>query len=168
MLFVKEAWFAQSTPIHVNAQAILARIQFAANKSVVVGSCHLPPFGERAPERLGQTLEMLRHVHQDDKLVLAGDFNMRQKEDKAVEALDLLDAWKADGEVYEKKFTWNSFVNRFHLGGFQNRGRYDRIYLRGFTVDAFQKCANTPASDNPGHFLSDHFGLRAVIRANNN
>lgn len=171
MLFVKSSWVAHATliPIHFGdcSRAVVARVTFADNVSVVIGSCHLKPFNIGADGRLSKMKEILSHCRPHDKLLIAGDYNMRQAEDSVFEALGLLDAWKEAGSDMEKKFTWNSFRNKYRANGFANRARYDRIYLRGLAVDDFRMCANVPLSDNPGHFLSDHFGLRAVVRIGN-
>jgi len=171
MLFIKEHMATHATIITTNAPAVLARVKFANHQSVVIGSCHLPPLKAGASARLSHMKEILSHCRSQDKVLIAGDYNMRQEEDPSFEALGIVEAWKEAGSDKEQKFTWNGFRNKYYateLGGGKGRtGRYDRMYLRGFTVDDFQMCANEPLSVNPGHFLSDHFGLRAVVRADN-
>lgn len=166
MLFLKDSLVSRATRIHVKAPAVLVRIQFAASMTVVVGSCHLPPTKAGACARLDHMKEILRHCHSGEKVLIAGDYNMRQDEDAQFEALNLVEAWKQDGSDKDKKFTWNSFANKYHANNFFGMtGRYDRIYMRGFTVSDFQLCANEPQSHKQGHFLSDHFGLRAIVKA---
>lgn len=166
MLFVKESLAPFATVIPIKGPVILARLEYAQDQTVVIGTCHLMPKKEGAPERLAKTKEMLAHCQPEDMVLLAGDFNVRQAEDPDYEALGLQDAWKETGSEKSKRFTWNSFLNRYHESEFLRgrTGRYDRIYFRGFAIDDFEMCANEEISDNRGHYLSDHFGLRATVR----
>lgn len=165
MLFIKESLAPFATAIPVDAPAVLARLVFAGDHSVVIGSCHLAPFGGGSHRRLMSMKEMLSHCHTQDKLVIVGDYNMRVKEDADFEALSVQEAWKEAGSDVAQKWTFNNIVNKFHPPGpyGASRGRYDRAYLRGFTVDEFQLFANEPLSENPRHLLSDHFGIHTVV-----
>lgn len=187
MLFIKDEWADHATPIQVDHSlvdptqtfipipvrkhpAVLARLHFSGGVTIIIGSCHLAPFANGAPARLETMQEMLSHVGPGDKLLIAGDFNMRVAEDSSFEALGLVDAWKEDGRVESKKITYNSFRNKFNPPSpiFRNsQGRYDRIYLRGFSVTRFDLFANDPLTENRAHFLSDHYGLRATLQADN-
>lgn len=55
--------------------------------------------------------EMLSHCHPEDKLLIAGDYNMRQAEDGDFESLGISEAWKEAGPEKEKKFTFDSYRN---------------------------------------------------------
>ena len=119
-------------------------------------------------------------------LVLAGDTNMRVKEDSfAEQVLHLRDAWKESGADAATKFTWNTIDRRStidgkHKGFFneyygaqtrQYTARYDRVYFKspdstGATLHPvdFQLLASTPISPSNNHFLSDHFGIYAEFQ----
>jgi endonuclease/exonuclease/phosphatase family metal-dependent hydrolase len=99
-----------------------------------------------------------------------GDFNMRTAEDMDAETalqdgIGWIDAWKASppGPIkYASKFTWDSFINKYHEDGFQYRARYDRCYYRGediVRVNKFDLIGNVPVHNRPGDYLSDHFGM---------
>lgn len=167
MLFIKDSLQPFATVISVNAPAVFVRIQYAGEQSVVIGTCHLPQPKGDAPIRLAKMREMLSHCRSQDMVLIAGDFNLRQAEDPDFEALGLSDAWKEAGASNDNRFTWNSFLNKYHENEFLRgrTGRFDRIYFRGLALDDFKMCANEQLSANRGHFLSDHFGLRATVKA---
>lgn len=48
-------------------------------------------------------------------------------------------------------------------GAFQWKARFDRIMLRGAAAADFRLIGNSPASTDPRHFLSDHFGILATV-----
>jgi len=116
MLFlVRESLAARANPIKLAdswdpygyKHVVLACLQFAGD-SVVIGSCHLAPFTAGSSERLNKVKVMLSHCHPEDKLLIAGDYNMRQAEDGDFETLGLSEAWKEAGSDKEKKFTFDS------------------------------------------------------------
>lgn len=164
MLFVKEFLIPFTTAIPVSGPAVLARIKFANHQHVVVGTCHFVHSKEGAVERLAHTREMLSHCVTQDMVLIAADFGIRKGEDESFEALNLVDAWKDAGADNRKRFTWNSFRNKYHECEFLRgrTGRYDRIYLRGLAVESFE-LADKQVSEEDGHYLSDHFGLRATV-----
>ena len=70
--------------------------------------------------------------------------------------------------------SWNSHVNKYHgESGFAFTCAFDRVFLAcaeqpgdecfssgpDCTVKNMKLVGNSPASSNPAHFLSDHFGL---------
>jgi endonuclease/exonuclease/phosphatase family metal-dependent hydrolase len=116
-------------------------------------------------ERLNKMKEMLSHCYPEDKLLIAGDYNMRQAEDGDFESLGLSEAWKEAGSDKEKKFTFDSYRNQFNRPSSfrKSHGRCDRVYFRGFTVEDFDLFANERLGENRGHFLSDHYGVRAIF-----
>lgn len=131
---------------------------------------------EGAAERKTQYTSLMRQMLQHaPNCILLGDFNMRTAEDIHAEtALQdgggrWMDAWKASppGPIkYASKFTWDSFVNKYHEDGFQYRARYDRCYYRGediVGVEKFDLIGNRPVEDRPGEYLSDHFGMVVVL-----
>jgi len=93
-------------------------------------------------------------------MILLGDYNMRQSEDKAIENILGIDAWKAAGSNYRNKFTWDSFSNEYHEDGFAFRARFDRCYAGGdkIHVNRFGLIGNK-AVVGTKDFLSDHYGM---------
>lgn len=175
MLFLKEEWASLSKVVTVeDGPAVLAQVDFSNHGPLVVGSCHLEPYKGNACVRLQQAQDILSSVADGVPLVLAGDFNMRQSEEKAVESnYGLHDAWKEAGSRKSEKFTWDSrdrtayggAYNKYHLDAFGFTCRFDRIYFRGdgLTVQDFRLIGNKPVT-NPLHYLSDHFGMSAGLQ----
>ncbi|KAG2453583.1 hypothetical protein HYH02_001801 [Chlamydomonas schloesseri] len=124
---------------------------------------HLAPFQEYAPKRLQQIGGIVTAAPAQLPLLLAGDMNMREKETPAAGGAGLLDAWVEGGSPPGQRWTWDTRVNKYYDGGHEYTARYDRILYRGCHVGDLRVTANTPASDNPSHFLSDHFALMATV-----
>ena len=144
----------------------VAAIMTLPNKTkVAVASNHLAPFGEGANERKNECKSLMRTLsRQCNNVVLIGDFNMRQKEDKTIEGLEgggWLDSWKVCGSSKQLKFTWNSFDNLYHNNGFGFNCRFDRCYMRGdaLTTTNFDLMGNVPINGVEGDYLSDHYGI---------
>ncbi|KAL7487243.1 hypothetical protein ACHAW6_012844 [Cyclotella cf. meneghiniana] len=162
-------------PIELNERLPSVACSFTLpNEShIAVSSSHLMPFKEGFPTRYRQcNLLMKSLVDECANCVLLGDFNMRAAEDKAIEQLcgGWIDAWKANGAEKLSNFTWNSFVNQYHEGGYKFKARFDRCYLKGdaLNLQHFRLIGNNPVrkEDNGGvgDYLSDHFGL--LVRIN--
>ncbi|KAI7843423.1 hypothetical protein COHA_002901 [Chlorella ohadii] len=129
-----------------------------------VAGCHLEPFAEGADYRLAQINMVMREVPPRAHFVLAGDTNMRVKENAAVESRGLVDAWQQVGAPRAQAYSWNTQVNHYHgPGAHEYIARYDRIYVRGLEATSYQLVANEPLTD-AGDFLSDHFGLLCELR----
>ncbi len=141
---------------------------------VAVSSSHLAPFKENAALRAYQCQSLMKILSEEcDNCIVIGDMNMRASEDKMVEKFDnksWIDAWKECGSDKSVKFTWDSFVNNYHDGGFRFKARFDRCYVRGggseqlLGVNYFGLMGNRPVKTEDGgggrgDYLSDHFGL---------
>jgi len=178
---------------NVHAPAVLGTMEFSASngsaQQITFGSCHLAPFEGGSGKRLHQMkiiLEKIQQLHNDteneDVMILAGDYNMRQEEDIKAEAiLNFRDAWKEAGSPRDNENTWDSCDrtpqgaspgsgphNQYHgPDTYQYESCYDRVYFRGDTtlgrVTNFQLIANNPVENNPFHYLSDHFGIVTTI-----
>ena len=90
----------------------------------------------------------------------------------------LLDGWKLAGSQDLTRYTWDTIDHRDDVqgGSFnqyyggstrQYQARYDRIYcsktaVADIRVPSFDLIANLPLTSN-NHFLSDHFGISAVV-----
>jgi endonuclease/exonuclease/phosphatase family metal-dependent hydrolase len=180
VLLIKNEWASYCGRVsHVEAPAVLGRLTFASGASLLLGSCHFAPFADGASARMQQMQKVLHHRKaSDSRFCLAGDFNMRVKEDQKFEALGLRDAWKDTGALHKEKNTWDSCDrtqrgavagtgphNAYHgTEAFQFACRFDRIYLSGdnLTTRSFRLFANKPLT-NPFHYLSDHFGMAAKL-----
>jgi endonuclease/exonuclease/phosphatase family metal-dependent hydrolase len=141
--------------------------------ALVVGSCHLEPFKEGKKVRAAQLQAIAKvatttpttttqvtidrnnnnNVPVTTRMILAGDMNMRQAEDAAVEKLlgkddnNWTDAsWKQAGSSRQQAYTWDSRINHYHgLDVFQFHCRFDRVYLYNVqSVQSFQLMANKP------------------------
>jgi len=180
-LLIKREWIHHTTVRGgIGAPAVIAIVNFASDRKITFGSCHLAPYNGGKDERLYQMETILQNVENDANFILAGDVNMRKAEDLTFETLGVRDAWKETGETYGCKFTWDSTDhspkdrpgttgphNRYHgPNAFQFKCRFDRVYFRGadLSADSFNLMANQPLT-TPFHFLSDHFGMVATFRA---
>ncbi|KAL7537238.1 hypothetical protein ACHAXR_007682 [Thalassiosira sp. AJA248-18] len=149
---------------------VSAIITLPNSTQVAVASNHLEAGTRGASSRSHQCkllMELL--AKKTENVILIGDFNMRQKEDKKTENLvggGWLDAWKeGSGASQEKKMTWNSIENLYHHNGFGFTCRFDRCYLRGreLGVKQFNLMGNQPVNGVKGDYLSDHYGLAVEV-----
>jgi endonuclease/exonuclease/phosphatase family metal-dependent hydrolase len=171
--------------------AVLAYIAWqSTGVALVVSSCHLEPFKEGKKVRAAQLQAIakaatLKYNIPATRMILAGDMNMRQAEDAAVEKLlgqdNWTDAWKQAGSSRQEAYTWDSSINHYHgMDAFQFHCRFDRVYLYNVKiVQSFQLMANKPMSsssstsndpyDSPNrhgqynYYLSDHFGIVTTL-----
>lgn len=187
-LYLRSSWLPYASLLYLppSEPAILVQLRWNDDSSLVLGSCHLAPFGENAALRLKQMKSIVGRVESDsttmstgvDKnFILAGDFNMRQKEDSTIEKqASFRDAWKECGATRNHKNTWDTTDhspkgkpntgphNRYHADGYPFACRFDRVYFRGKNIQAksFSLFANAPIT-SPFHFLSDHFGMKTTF-----
>jgi endonuclease/exonuclease/phosphatase family metal-dependent hydrolase len=174
MLFVRAAWAPHAQYLHVPGPAVVARISFVG-MDVLFGSCHLAPFREGASERYDSMKKILKTLTEREPLIISGDYNVRKAENAKFQRLGLRDAWIEAGEAWEQENTWDSIdhrqnsgpYNKYHDDCNQFACRFDRIYFQGkeLSMELFRLIANQPLT-NPLHYLSDHFGMRAIIRVN--
>lgn len=179
VLLVRRDIFAKNVSLPSGLPAVAAELQWK-DRRLLVASIHLAPFAGGEYDRRRQVQSLLQKASTMSlPLILAGDTNMRVKEDSTMEQppFQLLDAWKVAGSKIESKWTWDT---RDHTqnGGFFNRyygddtkeykTRYDRIYIHTTEsmelqeVQSFELIANRPVT-NKYHFLSDHFGMSTRI-----
>ncbi|KAK1746351.1 5'-tyrosyl DNA phosphodiesterase [Skeletonema marinoi] len=126
--------------------AVAATFTLQNRTRIAIASLHLAPSKELAAERIHECESIMKKLtSRAQDVILAGDFNMRQSEDKTTEKLcggNWVDAWKeATSSNPNKKFTWNTAENKY----FDNPPRtirFDRCYGRG-------------------DYLSDHYGIVA-------
>jgi endonuclease/exonuclease/phosphatase family metal-dependent hydrolase len=175
---------AERVQVPFMVPAVMAKLTCRINSStrgihrtIMVASCHLAPFADSANQRMQQVEDILSSSS-PLPLIVAGDTNMRVKEDYVMEQrLDLKDFWKLAGSHAEHRFTWDTQDHR-PAGGHFNRyygddtrqyhSRYDRIYIHPQgaltpTVTSFDLIANDPIPPSKTHFLSDHFGMEAKV-----
>lgn len=134
----------------------VAVLLLVGETSVAISSSHLAPFGDGAPERKKQMRALTRFLKQQSGAavgIMAGDFNMRQAEDVAVENSNgLQDAWKSSSSAWQKKNTWDSNYNKYHgPDAFGFNCRFDRIY---FYYD----------NDNDTTTIHNHLGLTDPVQ----
>jgi endonuclease/exonuclease/phosphatase family metal-dependent hydrolase len=181
VVLVRTDWASHVIPMHTSSAGtglpvVLVQLQFANTNTMVVGSCHLAPFNTGAADRMEQMKCAMSMLTNTDKVIIAGDYNMRKPEDAKFEkTFSLKDAWKEAGSKWQNQYTWDSLdhtaknpetgtYNCYHDGGFGFKCRFDRIYYRGnLSVSNFALVANKPIGGSKRHFLSDHFGMVATI-----
>lgn len=168
-LLVRKDFAPQRVYLDSQSPSVAAILTLPNKTKVAVASNHLAPFGEGANERKNECTSLMRTLsRQCHNVVLIGDFNMRQKEDKTIEGLEgggWLDSWKVCGSSKQLKFTWNSFDNLYHNNGFGFNCRFDRCYMRGdaLTTTNFDLMGNVPINGVEGDYLSDHYGIIVEI-----
>jgi hypothetical protein len=159
-----------------NLPSVAATIILPDSTKIAISSSHLMWSKEGAAVRKQQYTSLMRQMLQHaTNCILMGDFNMRAAEDAHAENALLqdgvrwIDAWKASppGQTkYASKFTWDSFINKYHMDGFQYRARYDRCYYHGENivgVNKFDLIGNQSVENRPGDYWSDHFGMLVVL-----
>ncbi|KAL7534604.1 hypothetical protein ACHAXR_008645 [Thalassiosira sp. AJA248-18] len=176
-LLVRKELAARNTqPIRTvqegNLPSVAATIVLPNETKIAASSSHLAPFKDGAYQRIIQCMTLMDLLdEQADNCILLGDFNTRAAEDKGIENAGgggWIDAWKETGSNSEVKFSWNSFANQYHEGGFKFRARFDRSYVRGEALSVRQfgfignKCV-----EKKGDYLSDHFGLLVGLNVAN-
>jgi endonuclease/exonuclease/phosphatase family metal-dependent hydrolase len=161
-LWVRKDWAAHVDAVSsaVHLPAVAARLSFTSAAAgsrrleIWIASMHLEPFQQGSftrKDQLEELLQLASHQTQEEVVViLAGDTNMRDEEDRVVEdSLKLVDAWKAAGADPHTRFSWDTtatIANGNHnqtaggpnLSSGRNTGanqrRYDRLYSRHFTA----------------------------------
>jgi len=147
--------------------AVAATLTLQNRTRIAIASLHLAPSKELAAERIRECESIMKKLtSRAQGVILAGDFNMLQSEDKITEKLcggNWVDAWKeATNSNPKKKFTWNTAENKY----FDNPPRtirFDRCYGRGekLRVTHFDLIGNQPVDEMKGDYLSDHYGIVA-------
>jgi hypothetical protein len=148
--------------------AVAAILTLPNRTRITVASLHLPHTKEAAPLRTGLCGAIMEQLisQNSDGIILTGDFNMRDFEDKTTEKLcggNWVDAWKmVTKSDKETKFTWNSRVNMYHgPENFSWTCRLDRCYVKSekVTLKHFGLIGNEPVDGKQGDYLSDHYGI---------
>jgi endonuclease/exonuclease/phosphatase family metal-dependent hydrolase len=166
VVLVKMHLAALADRTRVDGPSVAVRLCLPDAPNVTVVSSHLTPFADGAQERTRQLTCLVAQVA-TDLCVFAGDFNMRKAEDAVAEKLGggIVDAWKASGEDRDKKFTWDSYKNKYHgSDAFKFTARFDRVYLRGgLGVQTFELVGSETVNEREGHYLSDHYGILSAV-----
>jgi endonuclease/exonuclease/phosphatase family metal-dependent hydrolase len=174
-LLVKKELASDVRQVHLQSldmnelPVVAAVITLSNNTRITVASLHLPHTKEAAPFRnylCGSVMDQLVSQSSGGGVILTGDFNMRDFEDKTTEKLcggQWKDAWKeVTKSSKETKFTWNSRENLYHgPENFKWTCRLDRCYVKSqkVTLKHFALIGNHPVDGRDGDYLSDHFGL---------
>lgn len=161
LLLMKEL-AEQAKPISLRSDlpSVACRVLLPNKTTISVSSSHLAPFKTGARIRLKQCQDLRESLLRESaNMISLGDYNARQIEDKDMENLLGIDAWKAAGSN-RNKFTWDSFLNKYHEDGFAFRARFDRCYVGGHNIQVkrFGLVGNQPV-ESTKDFLSDHYGM---------
>ena len=131
---------------------------------ITIASMHLQPFpGEVNGQKRVKQLQNVRKQGQES-FIFAGDANMRNNDATAFRRTEsgIIDVH--DDLNNGTPPTWNTYVNKYHANSKEYTCNFDRIFLGGrFKAEECHVVCNTPASERPHHFLSDHFGLLATV-----
>ena len=152
--------------------AVVASLVLPNRTCIAVASLHLPHTKEGAPWRKELCSALMKQLTalNCENMILVGDYNMRDFEDKTTEQLcggNWIDAWKrVTKSNMETKFTWNSRVNRYHgADSPQWICRLDRCYVKSekVTFKGFNLIGDKPINRKEGDYLSDHFGIQVLL-----
>ncbi|MHA1744363.1 MAG: endonuclease/exonuclease/phosphatase family protein [Promethearchaeota archaeon] len=123
-------------------------------------ACHLPPNVKNNHIREAILTKMVQFLEpKTQKVIILGDMNMRMAENEVITRLQLEDAFLLAQSPEKYRFSWNGFKNPYHSDNHPFTCRFDRIFLRGFTVKQFEFVGHLPLAPSTDHFISDHFGL---------
>ena len=79
---------------------------------IAIASCHLAPFAHGSYQRQNQ-IETILYKASPIPLIITGDTNMRETEDKIMEnQFQLLDAWKLAGSNPTTQYSWDTIDHR--------------------------------------------------------
>ena len=104
---------------------------------------HLEPFQQGSLTRQDQLEELLQLASQQTQeevmVILAGDTNMRDEEDRVVEdSLQLVDAWKAAGADPHTRFSWDTTARTIANGNHHQTAVWQNLYY-GSNTRAYQR-----------------------------
>mmetsp|Transcript_26570 Transcript_26570/g.57955 ORF Transcript_26570/g.57955 Transcript_26570/m.57955 type:complete len:275 (-) Transcript_26570:828-1652(-) len=160
--------FATSTEESAAGQTSIDQPPSGQFAELYVIGTHLAPFRGNDQARQQQLVKSMRNVDEDVPVVILGDMNMRSDEgpppggfqDIAIPS----PASSGQGSAAPvPQNTWAPQVNKYFEGNDAPAIRFDRIFVRGCSGSDLQLMGDTPASEAPGHFLSDHYGLTATL-----
>lgn len=165
-------WRRRELPTSMGRDLLLAELSLADGAPFAVGTVHLESRrwnGDVRAEQLDAALPLVRAAAPDG--VLCGDFNFDDGWDEGRRldgAPDFRDLWLAHGRGAEG-YTVDTRRNEMTLRhkGKEKQTRYDRVLLRSPSGAArarsIELLGAAPHPGDPALFVSDHFGLRAVI-----
>ena len=123
-------------------------------------ACHLPPYGKNKQIREEILAKMVQFLEpKTQKVIISGDMNMRMAENKVITRLQLEDAFILAKSPKNYRFSWDGYKNPYHSDNHPFTCRFDRVFLRGFTVKQFEFVGHLPLAPSTDHYISDHFGL---------
>lgn len=165
-VFVKKTYKIHSTT-PIPPSIVLELSEEEEDQKFFFVGCHLLPYKQNANNRLDQMsviFQIINRISEDLPVIIAGDMNMRESETKAIISTFAMDDayWKSD-KSKENQYTWDSRINLYHEEAFQFVCRFDRIFLKNTKIVDFKLIGNKPVSENPNHFISDHFGISAKV-----
>jgi tyrosyl-DNA phosphodiesterase 2 len=135
-----------------------------------VATVHLESMSDSVAERLAQLAIIQRHLAAiGDDVLWCGDLNFAPGDAAETAALDprFVDVWPAlRGD--EPGYTVDTDVNtmRYQVKSKPTHKRIDRILLRSTRWQPrWIELAGTAPFDDEGTFISDHFGLEAILAA---
>lgn len=121
-------------------------------------SIHLAPSKNMAPIRFAQLKNVVELINSRcDRVIIAGDTNMRKSENSSISGLGLQDAYYLSNSPKEHRWTWDSYKNPYHANSYAFTVRFDKILLKQWHVNSFQLIGTKPIEK--GVYLSDHFGI---------
>ena len=165
------AWRRHELPTSMGRDLHLAEVTLPDGHCVAVGTVHLESRrwnGDVRAEQLDAAFPLLRDAAPD--AVLCGDFNFDDGWDECARlhaAPDFRDLWPAlgrGGPGYTVDTRRNA-MTAWHKGK-EKQTRYDRVLVRSSgrgAPRAIELLGTEAHPDDPALFVSDHFGLRAVV-----
>lgn len=160
-LAIPKAWKDQIQHIVKTGAAVGCTVQID-NELWGILSIHFAPSKNHAPIRKAQLKNIIDLLStRCDRLILAGDTNMRKAEDSSIAELGLKDAFYLSNSPKNHQWTWDSHKNPYHNNSFAFTARFDKILLKGWRVHSFELIGTNAIEKKI--FLSDHFGIISKI-----
>ena len=158
-----EFWVFRPSDNSTRGQSIPVSVVYVQKQHLVVAVISVHLLGSCKKNDLQA---MLSVVKPGCHCIIMGDMNMMRKHDGIAEEIGMKDAAMDYGLAklpYGQKFTWDTCRNHFFGDIQEDRHiRKDRIYFRTGQCVKYKLVGDKPDKDNA--YLSDHFGVLAVVR----
>jgi endonuclease/exonuclease/phosphatase family metal-dependent hydrolase len=164
------AWHRHPLPTTMGRDLHVAELTLPDGSPLAVGTVHLESRrwnGDTRARQLDTALPLLRRAA--PVVILCGDFNFDDGWDEATQLdtqSDFHDLWRAQGS-HDPGYTVDTRRNPMALWhkGKEKQTRYDRVLLRSPTrpTCALELLGTRPHPRDPSLFVSDHFGLWAMV-----
>ena len=126
------------------------------NLGITIANVHLHPGKGKDKARREQLSDVIQSSPLE-RIAIIGDTNSRASEARRIQDVGLL-------APNPPRHTWDSFKNRFHLGGPRFRANFTRCFIHPDIEVLNLKVIDTPLKrESKQFFISDHFALCGTL-----